>query len=181
MTTLLRVLIVAAMGWMTFQIVSVRRQVRSNPLGVAPIAGPAMLIAKVSAAIPFLLLLYGAVFSPPRLSLAWNALCICLLVGGTVIFTTAFLRLGTNLRMGLPEDETVLVTTGIYRFSRNPIYVGMYWLMGASLVYAFSWLNLIAVLVAAAIHHRIILAEERFLATRFKDFEAYRSRVRRYL
>ena len=72
------------------------------------------------------------------------------------------------------------MTSSIYAFSRNPIYVGLYLILAASLIYAFSWVNLVAVVTAVVLHHRIILAEEQFLSLRFKEYDAYRLRVRRY-
>jgi protein-S-isoprenylcysteine O-methyltransferase Ste14 len=75
----------------------------------------------------------------------------------------------------------MLVTSGVYRFSRNPIYAGIFCLMAASLIYAFSWLNVAAVAIGALLHHRIVLGEEKFLASHFDGYDAYRKRVRRYL
>jgi protein-S-isoprenylcysteine O-methyltransferase Ste14 len=83
--------------------------------------------------------------------------------------------------MGLPQDETALVSSGMYGFSRNPIYLGIFLIMGASLVYAFSWVNLVAVILGVALHHRIVLAEEKFLYRQFSGYEAYCRRVRRWL
>jgi protein-S-isoprenylcysteine O-methyltransferase Ste14 len=73
------------------------------------------------------------------------------------------------------------VTSGIYRVSRNPLYLGLHCLMVASLVYAFSLLNLVAVVEAILLHHRIILAEEKFLGERFPEYAAYRASVPRYI
>jgi protein-S-isoprenylcysteine O-methyltransferase Ste14 len=98
-----------------------------------------------------------------------------------VIFALGFPKLGTSLRIGLPREETALVTSGIYGLSRNPIYLAIFCLLGASLLYAFSWVNLAAVLISVALHHRIVLAEETYLVNRFVEYSSYKRRVRRYL
>jgi DNA-binding transcriptional LysR family regulator len=85
------------------------------------------------------------------------------------------------IRMGLPKEPTTLVNEGIYRYSRNPIYLGLFALSGASLIYAFSPLNLVAAVASVAIHHRIVQSEERFLSETFPEYESYRKAVRRYL
>ncbi|HYK91760.1 MAG TPA: isoprenylcysteine carboxylmethyltransferase family protein [Acidobacteriota bacterium] len=181
MATLLRILILAIAVWLPVQILICGIRVKANQFGNPPISRPAFLLAKVSAAISFILLILRAGFDPPHLSTIAEVVCIFLLLGGTIVFTLGLSRIGGSLRVGLPMEETTLVTSGLYRLTRNPIYVGMYWMMAASLLYAFSWLNLLSAVAAVVLHHRIILAEERFLATQFKDFQAYCSRVRRYL
>ncbi len=181
MATLLRVVILATAVWMGFHVISQGRHIRANPVGDPPIPKPAFLLAKVGAGISFLLVVLKAAFAPSHLTDGLNVVCLCLWTGGTVLFVTGISRLGGSLRVGLPEEQTALVTTGVYRFSRNPVYVGMYVMLAVSLIYAFSWLNLAAALTAFVLHHRIVLSEEKFLAAKFSDYEAYRAGVRRYL
>jgi protein-S-isoprenylcysteine O-methyltransferase Ste14 len=74
------------------------------------------------------------------------------------------------------------MTSGLFRLSRNPMYVGVYGTIAASSLYT---LNPIVILVGAfviAIHHRIVLAEERHLHNVFgRPYALYCSRVRRYV
>ncbi len=181
MSTVLRILTVAALVWMGLQIVLLGIRARVSPLGRPPIPRPAFLLAKICAGISFFLLLWSAVIGAARLSIVSAVFFLILLVGGTLVFTLGIWSLGESLRMGLPNEKTTLVESGIYRYSRNPIYLGLYWVMFASLVYAFSWLNLAAAATAIILHHRIVLAEEGFLEQGFEGFEAYRNKVRRYL
>lgn len=177
----LRILVLVSTAWFLIVVFAFGSSVRKNVVGTAPIARPAFLLAKISLTVSFLMLILAAVFWPARLSGPLTILCAALLLAGSLVFTAAFFRLGTNLRMGLPAEETALVTSGIYRITRNPIYVAVYFFLAASLIYAFSWWNLLAVLTAVILHHRIILAEERFLSQRFEQYDAYRAQVRRYL
>jgi protein-S-isoprenylcysteine O-methyltransferase Ste14 len=101
---------------------------------------------------------------------------------GLIPFVLGLHRLGRSVRVGLPVDATELRTTGVYTLSRNPVYVGVFLVCLASCLYVPHWLNLTSTLVAALVHHRIVLAEERFLADRFGTaWEAYKARVRRYV
>ncbi len=181
MRVFLQVLVFATAASMIIEILIFGRRIRANPLGKPPIARPAFIIAKLGAVVSFLLLFLEAVLGSRELPTARSILCACMLIGGNVIFAMAMFQLGANLRVGLPQEETTLVTSGAYGFSRNPIYVALYFILGASLLYAFSWLNFAAVITTVVLHHRIILAEEQFLVLHFKDYEAYCSRVRRYL
>ena len=138
-------------------------------------------LAKFCVLISMFCLLIELEWGRTRVSLIVLVLFLILWLGGTVIIAVSFHKLGTNLRMGIPAEKTSLVTSGIYRMSRNPIYLGLDCLMAASLIYAFSLLNLVAVIEAVLLHHRIILAEERFLAERFQEYGVYRESTPRYL
>lgn len=80
------------------------------------------------------------------------------------------------------EAPTALVTTGPYRYSRNPMYVG--WSAGylgvAALAHS-AWLLALFPVVAAVNHHEI-RREERALEREFgAEYRRYRGAVRRYL
>ena len=109
--------------------------------------------------------------------------CVALLAVGVAFFTLAITRLGTfSLRVGLAQEDTSLRTTGIYRFSRNPMLLGLYLMALGSAIYVQCPINWILVIIALTVHHRIILAEEVFLQNRFgEQWIRYRSNVHRYL
>ncbi len=180
MAIFLRIFVLAAVGCLGVEILVFGKRARGNRLGDPPIAKPAFALAKLGASVSIFLLILRAITGPAPVSMVASAACAVLLLGGTVIFTMGIARLGGSLRVGLPQEDTALVTTGIYAFTRNPIYVGMSLVMGASLIFAFSWLNIVAVILGVALHHFIVLAEERFLLAQFKDYEAYCRKVRRY-
>lgn len=103
---------------------------------------------------------------------------------GVTFFTLAIMGLGTfSLRVGLAQQEnTALRTTGIYRFSRNPMLLGLYLMALGSAIYVQNPVNWILVMIALMIHHKIILAEEIFLQRSFgEQWIGYRNSVRRYV
>jgi protein-S-isoprenylcysteine O-methyltransferase Ste14 len=81
------------------------------------------------------------------------------------------------------KPSTALVTDGPYRFTRNPMYVGMAFLYVA-LAFALGLLWPLAVLplVLIAVDRLVIAREEPYLERTFgEDYRAYRARVRRWL
>ena len=88
---------------------------------------------------------------------------------------------GTNVPPSLPT--LLLVDSGIYRWTRNPLYVGGCLAMfGLAFLCALDWIPLIFPLSLAVLHFGIIKREERYLARKFGDqYASYASRVPRYL
>jgi len=76
-----------------------------------------------------------------------------------------------------------LVTTGLYRYSRNPMYVAVTtMLMGWALAFASPALALYAAIVVVAFHLRVVFGEEPWLArTHGAAWDEYRARVPRWL
>ena len=76
-----------------------------------------------------------------------------------------------------------LVLVGLYRFTRNPMYIGVLTLvLGASILFGSRRLAIYLVAVAVAFHLRTILYEEPRLAELFgADFERYRATVPRWV
>jgi protein-S-isoprenylcysteine O-methyltransferase Ste14 len=90
--------------------------------------------------------------------------------------------LGESFRIGSPKESTALKADGLFRVSRNPMYVGVYATLLAAVLYTLNPILLIVAVFVAAVHHRIILAEEDHLRAVFGDeYTAYCRRVRRYL
>jgi protein-S-isoprenylcysteine O-methyltransferase Ste14 len=81
------------------------------------------------------------------------------------------------------EEATALVTGGFFRFTRNPMYLGMVFVLAGCSMLMGSWSTLLPiVLFMLVIHSHFILAEERFMEAAFgEDYQAYRKKVRRWL
>ena len=76
-----------------------------------------------------------------------------------------------------------LVTGGPYRYSRNPMYVGMTALYaGLALLTGIAWPLLLLPAVLLALWRLVIRREERYLSSEFgDDYERYRREVRRWI
>lgn len=108
----------------------------------------------------------------------------CLLgVTGDVIFALAVITMRDSWRAGLAEeDETRMVVEGIYRFSRNPAFLGFDLVYVGILLMFFNWILLAFSVFAMVMLHIQILQEETYLGRVFgEEYEAYRNRVGRYL
>jgi protein-S-isoprenylcysteine O-methyltransferase Ste14 len=112
------------------------------------------------------------------------------IVGGLIIFVGLvllllagglFKRAGTDL---VPfKNVSALVTTGIYRYTRNPMYLGMAAiLLGCGITVGAALSLLVAPLFMVIIELRFIRPEEEMLRGLFpEDFPPYCARVRRWL
>jgi len=109
---------------------------------------------------------------------------IALLLAGTAIPLSAIFRFraaGTEVRPWMPS--TALVTTGIYHYTRNPMYIGMSLIYAGIALLADSLIAL-AVLVPllVAITYGVIMREERYLEVTFgEEYRRYKGRVRRWV
>lgn len=95
----------------------------------------------------------------------------------------AFRRAQTTMSPTVPERVAALVTTGIYRWTRNPMYLGLVlaatgWALVLGNAVAFAGVPALA----AYLRWFQIRPEERVLAGRFgADYAAYCARVRRWI
>lgn len=95
----------------------------------------------------------------------------------------AFRRAKTTVNPMKPEATSSLVTSGIYRFTRNPMYVGLLCLLTAWAVLLGAPLAFVGPVIFVPYINRFqIVPEERALAALFgTDYAAYKARVRRWL
>lgn len=95
----------------------------------------------------------------------------------------AFRRHKTTVNPFTPEQSSSLVATGIYRFSRNPMYLGFLLALAGWGVHLANWVSVLLLPAFVAYMNRFqIEPEERALAKRFgQQFTAYSLSVRRWL
>jgi protein-S-isoprenylcysteine O-methyltransferase Ste14 len=120
---------------------------------------------------------------PAAARFATGALFLLAGLGFAGLGLIAFRRAGTTINPLRPEEASAMVTDGIYRVTRNPMYVGFAsFLIGWGILLQ-SWAVLAGPIVFVMVITRLqILPEERALKLRFGSaFDAYRARVRRWL
>lgn len=95
----------------------------------------------------------------------------------------SFLRAGTTVNPLKPRSASSLVTGGLYRFSRNPMYLGQALLLAGWTMWLGNLAGLLAVPAFVAWIDRLQIApEERALEAAFGDsFRAWAARVRRWI
>lgn len=121
------------------------------------------------------------VFIPGRRAIYWTLLVAGLLVAVAGVWE--FRRSRTTVNPMRPASASSLVTSGIYRFTRNPMYVGDVLILLAVAVFFSNPLGLAGVALFIAWMNLLqIPAEERALRERFgAAYEAYCARVRRWI
>jgi protein-S-isoprenylcysteine O-methyltransferase Ste14 len=135
------------------------------------------------------LLMWAIAKATPRLTLPYPGsviVALALLISGIAIMlmgVIAFRKASTTVDPRFPENASHIVSSGIYRFTRNPMYVGM-------LVVLVAWMallsNVCTIVVPALFTMYItrwqIVPEERALAEKFgAEYETYCKLVRRWL
>lgn len=104
-------------------------------------------------------------------------------LAGTIVFIIAMGTMKSSWRAGVDETQnTSMVTTGIYQYSRNPAFLGFDLLyIGIAIAFANIALVLIS-LIAVVILHFQILEEEKFLARVFgNEYLDYKKKAGRYI
>ena len=103
--------------------------------------------------------------------------------GISIAGVISFRRARTTINPMKPETTSSLVCSGIYGVTRNPMYVGVLFVLVAWAVFLSSAWALLGPLVFVLYMNRLQIApEERVLSDMFgTDYAAYKSRVRRWL
>ena len=134
-------------------------------------------------------LMLGVAWVAPALTLnlAWRLpIAVVIAVAGLALGLVAvghFLRARTTVDPLDPGKASALVASGLYRFTRNPMYLGMATLLLAWAVYLSNVAALAGLALFIAYMNRFQIApEERALRARFgEEFDAYCRRVRRWI
>ena len=114
-------------------------------------------------------------------AIAWVGVCFCAAAIGLIFYSLISFR--KSFRVGIDVNVTQeLITTGVFAYSRNPMYVAFASvLLGQFLVFP-SWILLIYIVAATWLFNRQVLLEEAFLKQRYgEEYSEYCKRVRRYI
>jgi len=149
-------------------------ELKVPPLAVVLLAGAAMWFVAGRSA-------------PCQLSLTvrLGAFAVLALTGGAIALAGVleFRRMRTTIDPLKPENSSALVTSGIYRFTRNPMYAGLALVLLAWAAFLCSFWALIGPAVFVLYIGRLQIApEERALFAKFgAAYTEYAARVRRWL
>ncbi|MEM9343058.1 MAG: isoprenylcysteine carboxylmethyltransferase family protein [Pseudomonadota bacterium] len=110
---------------------------------------------------------------------------------GLVLFAIAFAvgaaGAGLFLRIGTPisphKSPEKLVTAGIYKFTRNPMYLALtLTLFSLALIFSNTWAAFATPILWGVLHYGVVLPEERFLLRKFgEDYAELLSSTRRWI
>jgi len=102
---------------------------------------------------------------------------------GVVLFGIAVHTMKDSWRAGIPKsDKTDLVTTGVFRISRNPAFLAFDLVYLGILLMFFNWILLLFTVFSMIMLHLQIKQEEKFLNETFgKTYQKYKQQTRRYV
>lgn len=135
------------------------------------------------------LAMWGASNFAPMLdfSFSWSIYLAlaCLVAGVTICFAGVreFIKAQTTVNPRQPNNASRIVTSGIYRFSRNPMYLGFFFILSGWAIYLSNGLA-VAILFGyvAYMNQFQIIPEEKALTAKFgAGFKSYKESVRRWL
>lgn len=107
------------------------------------------------------------------------------IIAGAVLLVMSAFRLFQRAKTPVPtyRTPTALLTSGVYRFTRNPIYLSMVLLMiGLAVTLDNVWLLALAAIFQQIMRWGVIAREEPFLEAKFgDDYRAFKQRTRRWI
>lgn len=116
-------------------------------------------------------------------TLRWTIAAFLILVG--LALAVAGIRNFSRAGTPVPTNEPTLalVTSGIHRRTRNPIYLGLFLIYaGIGTAAQSAWILILTLPLAITIRYGVVAREEAYLERRFGDaYRAYKARVRRWL
>jgi len=123
-------------------------------------------------------------FDVPKAGLVHSTIAGLVVVVGLALMAAGirdFSRGGTPVPTNQPTRT--LVTTGTHRWSRNPIYVGMFFIyLGIGLAARSPWIVILTLPLGITVRYGVVAREEAYLERRFGNaYRDYKSRVRRWL
>ena len=125
--------------------------------------------------LPMIVSFVYAVFLPLQLGTAWLYSGLLTFLFGIVFTIVALLNFATN-----PKDK--VITKGLYRFSRNPMYIGMLLMQIGLGIACSSWLYLLLTVVLAIMINAVAPSEERYCFYRYgDDYQEYMNKTPRWI
>lgn len=112
---------------------------------------------------------------------AWMGVIVCLI--GLLLLLWSLVSFGRSFRIGIDTEQAgQLVTSGIFAYSRNPIYVAFALVLFGQFLIFPNWILVVYLVAAIWLFHRQVLREEAYLKEYYgEQFTAYCDQVRRYI
>ncbi|MCG7392911.1 isoprenylcysteine carboxylmethyltransferase family protein [Microvirga sp. ACRRW] len=115
-----------------------------------------------------------------RPAVAWSGFMV--MVMGSAVIVVAQVQMGASWRIGLDQDRTGLVTTGLFAWSRNPTFLGMMAVvLGAFLMVPTTVTSAVLAACWVAFSVQIRMEEEHLLRMHGSDYDAYRAAAPRWI
>lgn len=165
-------------------IIQKKQSIKTNQMGIGNKPKKVLIIERVMSAATVLTCIVGVCsillvksYLPEALRMAG----IVIGVAAVVFFAAATITMKNSWRVGIPEEKTSLVTSGIYSWSRNPAFVGFDLLyLSMNLMFFNIPLVLVSVWATVMLHLQILQEEEHMLKMFGREYEEYKKYTMRY-
>jgi len=125
--------------------------------------------------LPMIVSFVYAVFLPIQLDTIWLYSGLVVFLFGMVFTIVTVLNFASS-----PKDE--VITRGLYRFSRNPMYIGLLLLQTGVGIACASWLYLLLTLVLMIMLNAVLPSEERYCLYRYgDDYQKYKNSTPKWI
>ena len=126
--------------------------------------------------------LYPLPFLPVPIPAGWVGAALPALGIALAAWAVATMR-RAGTRFETHQPTTRIVSAGPYRFTRNPIYAGMFLVLtGLAVGFDTLWLLVALAMFYLVIRYGVVAREEAYLERRFGDaYLGYKARVRRWV
>lgn len=170
--------------YLTKQLIQTRRSIRTNQIGIGNKSPRVRITEQIMSAANILACIASvcSVFSVKEYPAPGvRAVGMVSGVAAVVVFASATAAMKDSWRVGIPVEKTTLVTNGIFRWSRNPAFVGFDLLYLAMCLMFFNVPLAVISICAAVMLHLQILQEEDHVQKMFgKAYDEYRQHTMRY-
>ena len=123
----------------------------------------------------FFAIIAYSIFLPLKLGTVWFYAGFLIYLLGVIIETIAMLDFFTTA-----VDKPV--TKGVYRFSRNPMYFGIFLIFLGTSIACVSWVFLLLTAVFIILSHIVVVSEERFCLQKYgNEYREYLNRIPRWI
>ncbi len=129
----------------------------------------------------FVLLIVALVGESIVNGFGFNIFAIIFQVLSLVLFYISKKTMSSSWATNIEKSNSSLVSTGVFAFSRNPVYVA-YHLLFISMLFVDFKVFILVYIIFSVVFHLLILQEEKFLKVEFgEEYIDYCSNVRRYI
>ena len=166
-------------------IIQKRASIKTNQMGIGNKPKKVLVIERVMSVATVLTCIIGvlSIILVKRYPMAEIRIAgIIIGVIAVFFFALATITMKNSWRVGIPEEKTTLITNGIYKWSRNPAFVGFDLLyLSVCLMFFNIPLAFVSVWAVVMLHLQILQEEEHMHRMFGEEYEEYRKHTLRYL
>ena len=165
-------------------VIQKKQSIRTNQMGIGNKPKKVLIIERIMSIATVLTCIAGvsSIFLVKKFIMAELRIAgIVIGVVAVLFFALATITMKNSWRVGIPEEKTSLITNGIYKWSRNPAFLGFDLLyLSMCLMFFNIPLALVSVWAAVMLHFQILQEEEHMHHMFGEEYDKYREHTLRY-